>query len=195
MAPAGGGRLPVTIAHVGCALPFPCSPLMRTVPFLLAAMLALTAVAPTAIAAPAPATQAPGTLLPTAQRQAVVLMVAARVEHGLAALPQRSPQEALASLRSVAKAYEGMARISREARWPAMASYYTQTSAVFASMAAGKLTRAQVDAKTKGLEAQRRQITKAAIAGFGPAHVTPRDPQLNAIADRLAARVLHDAGG
>jgi hypothetical protein len=75
-----------------------------------------------------------------------------------------------------------------------MAGYYTETASVFAAMADGKLSRAQVDAKTKALETRRRQLTKAAIARFGPAQVSPQDPQLNAIAERLANRILRDAG-
>jgi hypothetical protein len=168
---------------------------MRRLHALLAIALVAAFGAPAAIAAPAQKARAaaPG-LMPAAQRQAVALMTAGRVERGLAALPQKSPQQALASLRSVAKAYTGMARVCREADWAAMANYYNETASVFSSMASGKLTRAQVDAKTKALEMRRRQLTKAAIAKFGPAHVSPQDPRLNAIADRLATRVLHDAG-
>lgn len=168
---------------------------MRRIAILFAAFLLAASVAPSAIAAPAQKAKAaaPGTM-PLAQRQAVALMVAGRVERGLAALPQTSPQQAVASLRSVAKAYGGMARICNQAGWAPMAGYYTETASVFSRMAAGKLTRAQVNTKTKALEMRRRQLTKAAIARFGPAHVSPKDPQLNAIADRLASRVLRDAG-
>jgi hypothetical protein len=168
---------------------------MRRINALLAVALLAAFGAPAAAAAPAQKAKAaaPG-LMPAAQRRAVALMTAGRVERGLAALPQKSPQQAVSSLRSVAKAYTGMARVCREAGWAPMAGYYDETAAVFAAMAGGKLTRAQVDAKTKALEMRRRQLTKAAIAGFGPAHVSPQDPRLNAIADRLAARVLRDAG-
>ena len=176
----------------------PCTPVstMRRVNTFLALLLLAASVAPSAIAA-APASKAKGTapvLMPAEQRQAVALMVAGRVERGLAALPQTSPQQAVASLRSVSKAYTGMARVCREAAWSPMAAYYDETASVFSRMAAGQLTRAQVDARTKALELRRQQLTKAAIARFGPAHVSPQDPRLNAIADRLAARILRDAG-
>ena len=168
---------------------------MRRIHALFAAVLIAAFAAPTAAAAPAQKAKAAApVMMPTAQRQAVALMTAGRVERGLAALPQKSPQQAVASLRSVAKAYTGMARVCREANWSPMAGYYTETASVFAAMADGKLSRAQVDAKTKALETRRRQLTKAAIARFGPAHVSPQDPQLNAIAERLASRILRDAG-
>ena len=164
-------------------------------PILLAVLLSAVLAAPVADAAPAAkAKAAPPGMMPAAQRQAVALMVAGRVERRLAALPQKSPQQAVASLRSVARAYEGMARVCREAAWAPMADYYADTASVFSRMAAGTLTRAQVDQKTKALEMRRRELTRAAIARFGPAHVSPRDPQLNGIADRLAERVLRDAG-
>ncbi|WP_133478903.1 hypothetical protein [Cognatilysobacter segetis] len=163
--------------------------------FLLASVLFAAFAVPVADAAPPakPKAAAPG-VMPAAQRQAVALMVAGRVEKRLNALPQNSPQQAVASLRTVAKAYQGLARVCREAAWEPMAGYYTETAAVFSKMADGRLSRAQVDQQTKALEQRRRQLTKAAIARFGPAHVSPRDPQLNAIADRLATRILRDAG-
>jgi len=164
-------------------------------PFLLAAALFAGFAAPAVAAAPAASAKAAASgLMPVPQRQAVALMVAGRVETGLAALPQRSPQQAVARLRIVAKAYRGMARVCREAAWAPMAGYYTETASVFSRMADGRLTRTQVDQATKTLETRRRALTKAAIARFGPADVSPRDPRLNAIADRLAARVLRDAG-
>ena len=164
-------------------------------PILLASALLAAFAAPVVVAAPpsTPKATAPH-VMPTAQRQAVALMVAGRVEKRLNALRQNSPQQAVASLRTVAKAYRGMARVCREAAWAPMAGYYTETAAVFSKMADGKLSRAQVDQQTKALETRRRQLTKAAIARFGPAHVSPKDPQLNAIADRLATRILRDAG-
>jgi hypothetical protein len=168
---------------------------MRRMLALLTAALLAALGSPIALAAPPQKAKAaaPG-LMPAAQRQAVALMTAGRVERGLAALPQTSPQQALASLRSVSKAYTGMARVCREAGWAPMAAYYTETAAVFSGMASGRFTRAQVDARTKALEMRRRALTKAAIARFGPAHVSPQDPQLNGIADRLAARILREAG-
>jgi hypothetical protein len=168
---------------------------MRYPALLLCAVLLAATPPPAAAAPPAKTTgtATPGVLAP-AQRQAVALMTAGRVEKGQAAVPQRSPKAAVASLRSVARAYEGMARVCKEANWAPMAAYYTETASVFSRMAAGKLTRAQVDAKTKALESRRRQLTRDAIGRFGPARVSPSDPRLNAIADRLAARVLRDAG-
>jgi hypothetical protein len=164
-------------------------------PLLLASVLFAAFAVPVAHAAPpAKAKATAPQVMPTAQRQAVALMVAGRVEKRLNALPQNSPQQAVASLRTVAKAYQGMARVCREAAWAPMAAYYVETATVFSRMADGKLSRAQVDQQTKSLEMRRRQLTKAAIARFGPAHVSPQDPQLNAIADRLAARILRDAG-
>jgi hypothetical protein len=168
---------------------------MRRIHALLAVALLAASGVPLAAAAPAQKAKAAApALMPAAHRQAVALMTAGRVERGLAALPQTSPQQAVASLRSVAKAYTGMARVCREAGWAPMAGYYTETAAVFSGMVSGKLTRAQVDTKTRALEMRRRQLTKAAIAKFGPANVSPKDPRLNAIADRLASRVLRDAG-
>ncbi|HZX81064.1 MAG TPA: hypothetical protein VFE72_08955 [Lysobacter sp.] len=163
---------------------------MRTFPILLAVVLALAP--PVAASAPDTARAAPQALSP-AQRQAVVLMVAGRVERHLGQLPKASPQQAVAALRHVAHDYAGMSRIARDAGWNEMAVYYTETSAVFARMVKGATDRASVDRQTRALEARRQSLTRAAIARFGKAGVSPRDPRLNGIADRLVAQVERGA--
>jgi len=162
----------------------------RTAPYLLAVSLALAPLLAVAATKPQKAASQP---MSAVQRQAVVLMVAGRVERHLGQLPKTSPQQAVASLRHVAHDYAGLGRLAREAGWNEMAAYYSETSAVFTRMVKGTTDRASVDRQTKALEARRQNLTRAAIARFGKAGVSPQDPRLNSAADRFFAQVEQGA--
>ena len=162
----------------------------RTARYLFAVSLALAPLL--AVGATPPRKAAPQLMSPL-QRQAVVLMLAGRVERHLGQLPKTSPQQAVKALRHVAHDYAGMSRIAREAGWNEMAAYYAETSAVFTRMVKGTTDRASVDRQTTALEARRQALTRAAIARFGKAGVSPRDPRLDGAADRFFAQVEQGA--
>lgn len=131
--------------------------------------------------------------LDATRRQALVLLVGMRVAGKSAALPRGDARSALRSMKVVSLENLFMASLARDAGWPAMQRYYTDAAALATRTIRGEARPPASVAEARELEARRRALMKQAFARANAAKIDPRDPRLNARADRIAAEIARRA--